>query len=436
MTLKRTSFRVGIDGYNLALPKGTGVATYARTLSYCLQDMGCEIDVLYGVNVHKKMSPALREVIFFDSLGQEHARKRPKFPSVRWTKETYRHFAGHEAVQIPMTGRVEARSFASRMPAYDRIWSVLDLFRSASGFFKTTGKFLAVEMPNAPEIMHWTYPLPIYVKGSKNIYTIHDIVPLTLPYTTLDNKGLYYRLIKKIVQNADAICTVSEASKREILSFFGGVEDKIFNTYQSFSSREVFDNVKKFSQKGIVTTESLFGLSPDGYYMFFGSLEPKKNIGRIIEGFLGASTSRKLVIVGAMAWKSENELRFLEQGIKSGRVVHLEYLPNEMLLSLVRHARAVLFPSLSEGFGLPVLEALSLGTPALISREGALPEVGGDACLLVDAYNAASITDGIEQLDKNENLYLDLCARSSQQAEKFSMARYAQRLLAMYQSVM
>jgi len=431
---KPTGYRVGIDGFNLALGRGTGVATYARTLSRCLSRMGHPVDVLYGMNISQRTSTALREVIFFDSLGQEFGARRPKFLSKRWIDERRADLSGHEAVEVPMTGRVDGRSFSHRMPDYDRILNIPGLFGAATRHYKRTRRFMTITVPDAPAIMHWTYPLPIRLNGARNAYTVHDLVPLRLPHTTLDDKGYHFRLIRDIAKRADAICTVSEASARDVISFYPAAAPKLFNTYQSFTPSEAA--LSRDAAAVAAEIKALFGLEPDGYFLFFGSLEPKKNVGRLIEAFLAAETSRPLVLVGAMAWKSEDELRFLERGVQSGRIRHLEYLPEPVLMGLIRSARAVLFPSLTEGFGLPVLEAFSFGAPVLTSREGSLPEVAGDVALFVDAYNTGSISRGIAELDRNDALCAAQRAAGPAQAARFSMDRYAERLRAFYEALL
>ncbi|WP_284948090.1 glycosyltransferase family 4 protein [Acidisoma cladoniae] len=418
----------------MALSRGTGVATYGRTLTHCLHGMGHPVDVIYGMNISKRTSSALREVIFFDSLDQEHIRKRPIPLSSRWWADRRADWGGHEAVEITITGRVEGRGFAHRMPSYDRILNVPALFRAAHRYYRRTRRFMTIRVQDPPAIMHWTYPLPIRLKGARNIYTVHDLVPLRLPHTTLDDKGFHFRLIADLTARADAICTVSEASRRDILSFHPGAVAKVFNTYQSFQPSALA--LARPEAAIAAEISGLFGLQRDGYFLFFGSLEPKKNIGRMIEAFLATDTGRPLVLVGAMAWKSEGELRFLKRGTDSGQIVHLEYLPEPVLMGLIRGARAVLFPSLTEGFGLPVLEALSLGTPVLTSREGALPEVAGDAAVYVDAYDTASIAAGIAHLDKNDATCAALRAAGPPQAELFSIAAYEARLGQMYAQVL
>lgn len=427
--------RIGVDGFNLAMSRGTGIATYARVLTQNLAAMGHQVDVIYGMNISQRTSPTMREVIFFDSLEQEHALRAPKPFTKRWFDELKGRLAGgHAAVEVPITGRVERRGYAHRLPDYDRILNVPGLFRHAQRHFKRTRRFLTIRVPDTPAIMHWTYPLPIRLDGAKNVYTVHDLVPLRLPYTTLDDKGVHFRLIAELAKSADMICTVSEASKRDILSFHPGAEARLYNTYQSFrpNARALARPMPELAAE----LAGLFDLAPDGYFLFFGSLEPKKNIGRLLEAFLAAAVARPLVIVGAMAWKSENELRFLERAKASGRVKHLEYLPEANLMALIRCARAVLFPSISEGFGLPVLEAMSFGTPVLTSREGGLPEVAGEAAVFVDAYDTSLIAAGIRHLDSDDATCEALRAIGPAQAERFNVGAYQARLADMYARVL
>ncbi len=428
----RPGLRIGIDGLNLALPRGTGVATYARTLSQALTAMGHKVDVLYGMDIDRRMSPTLSEVTFFDSLDAEPAARRPRPFSKAWWEDRRASVRGLEALTIPMSGRVEARGFAARLPDYDRILNVPDVFRRAAAHFRRTRRFLAISVPDAPAIMHWTYPVPIRVNGARNIYTIHDLVPLRLPYTTLDNKAYHYRLLLETSRHADAICTVSEASRNDLVSFFPEAAHRVFNTYQSFRPAAALPAQEILESE----LRALFGLERDGYYLYFGSLEPKKNIGRMIEAFLASRSARPLVIVGAMAWKSADELRFLERGIALNRIIRVEYLRQSILLALIACARAVLFPSIAEGFGLPVLEALSLGTPVVTSREGGLPEVAGEAGLYADAYDVASIATAIDSIDADDELRATLAGRAPGQAEKFSMASYARRLDGLYNAAL
>ncbi|EFG85782.1 glycosyltransferase family 4 protein [Novacetimonas hansenii] len=419
-----------IDGFNLALEKGTGIATYARVLSYNLQALHCRLSGLYGLNFLDSTPASLREVLFFDQIGRENRWKRGKFPTPHWLKESFRDVRGITATPVPLSGRIERRMHKDRLPDFERLLNIRGLFQRAPQYFNKTGKFLRVRIPNPPQIMHWTYPLPIIVEGSYNIYTVHDMVPLVFPSTTLDNKKYHFNLLKRISEVSDAVCTVSESSRNDFLSFFPEARDKVFNTYQSL---DVYSENTDDAEKVDI---SKFGLMPKEYFLFCGSLEPKKNIGRIIQAFLATRSSRKLVIIGAMAWKNEEDNRLIEYGIELGRIIRLDYVSRATLQKLVSSSRALLFPSLTEGFGLPVLEAMALGAPVLTSKEGALPEVAGDATLMVDAYDLSSIEAGIARLDQDDDLCKSLCEKGMSQAEMFSPAAYQKRLAAMYRAVL
>jgi glycosyltransferase involved in cell wall biosynthesis len=233
---------------------------------------------------------------------------------------------------------------------------------------------MPVSLPEAPHIAHWTYPLPIRVPGAKNIYTLHDLVPLKLPYTTLDRTPAYRRLIRTIIDHADHIVTVSEQSKRDICELFDVPDEGVTNVSQAVHLPE--DQIGKPIDLVQRELEGLFNLPYRGYFLFYGAVEPKKNVGRLIEAYLATNVDTPLLIVGSSAWKSEQELRLLtalDSGTLRGRIRRLDYVPSNILITLIRGAKAVLFPSLYEGFGLPVLEAMTLGTPVLTSRRAPPP---------------------------------------------------------------
>jgi glycosyltransferase involved in cell wall biosynthesis len=437
------TMKVMIDGYNLGLEKGTGVATYARNLSYCLHSLGHEVGVLYGGRAAPGTTDLMKEIAFFD----DNAGDIPSWlKKLRSAHETIYAPLGYEASQIPITGTVVAESFRSRLPYFDHIWNSQDLFRRAINAFSLWRRMGRVYSRYKPDVVQWTYPLPLYVKGAKNLYTLHDLVPLRLPYTTLDNKRRYYRLCKSIAQKSDHIVTVSETSRRDIINLLGVPADHITNTYQAvtipgkYKDRPI-DVIKR-------EVEGTFGLNFRGYFLFFGSIEPKKNIGRLIEAYLGSGVDTPLVIVGAQAWKSEQELRLLhDDHIRSlitigdetrvkRRVIRLEYAPFPLLVSLIQGAKATLFPSLYEGFGLPVLESMLLGTPVLSSNVSSIPEVAGDAACLINPYDTREIAEAIRALDSNDELRAELSDRGKKQAQKFDESSYQKRLTDVYARVM
>ena len=146
------------------------------------------------------------------------------------------------------------------------------------------------------------------------------------------------------------------------------------------------------------------------------------------------------MVVGGRAWLDEAETALMNQvladdGPSAERIRRYEYLPFSMLVSLIRGARATLFPSLYEGFGLPVLESMALGTAVLTSTGGSLPEVAGDAAITVDPYDVPAMSRGLRALEQDEALRLDLEARGRIQAAKFSVEAYKARLTDLYARV-
>jgi len=191
--------------------------------------------------------------------------------------------------------------------------------------------------------------------------------------------------------------------------------------------------------------EGIFGLTAGRYFLFFGAIEPKKNLGRLIEAYLSIQSETPLVIVGATAWQSDDELRLLPKGDSAAnvygrnvaqRIIRLDFLPRGLLLRLIRGARAVLFPSIYEGFGLPVLEAMQLATPVLTSCTSSLPEVAGTAARFVDPYDIASISEGLLDIDGDAALRARLIEEGPVRAAFFSEERYRTRLDDMYARVM
>lgn len=428
-----------IDGRNLSLEKGTGVATYARNLSYCLHDMGYQVEVLYGSRAAPDHTDLMKEIAFFDT----NAGDIPKWLQIlRSMKEAMTAPLGYEATRVPITGTIIKDTFKSRLPYYDAIYNSPDLFRKAHRLSGIFNRLHRVHISPKPDLMHWTYPLPLRIKGIPNIYTLHDLVPLRLPYTTLDNKRRYFKLVSKIAKTADHIVTVSESAKADIVNLLNVHPERITNTYQSVSIPEKY--AAKPPEIVQQEVEGTFGLEYKGYFLFWGSIEPKKNIGRIIEGYLASNVKTPLVIVGAQAWKSEEELKLLyddniralvhvgnETRVKK-KVIQLSYVPFPLLVSLIKGAKATVFPSLYEGFGLPVLESMLLGTPVITSNTASIPEVAGDAAIQVDPYDTRAIASAILRLDSDEGLRSELAVMGVRQAQLFSEKLYQTRLNTVY----
>jgi glycosyltransferase involved in cell wall biosynthesis len=439
----QTVGRIFFDGLNLSLAQGTGVATYTRMLAQVVRDLGYEVGVVYASAQKPPKDRLLREVASFD---EKQAIKTSQTRQViNWAADQLRNFAPIKPLPVEFGGVVIRRQFETTLPEQHHAFAVRHLFANARGHFARTNNFARLTFDPPPTIFHCTYPLPLRSKSACNIYTIHDLVPLRLPFTTLDNKRQMFRLLKKIARQADHIVTVSENSKRDIIELLGVEESRVTNTYQAVQFPAAYRE-----RPDVVLAEQLegsFGLEFNEYLLFFGALEPKKNVGRLIEGYLSSGVEIPLVLVAGGGWHNEaettliNELRDRQRSDTlanrhARRTVHrYDYVPYSLLVTLIRGARAVVFPSLYEGFGLPVLESMVLGTPVVTSRESSVPEVAGDAALLVDPYSTDEIAAAIRTIVNDADLRTELSQRGRAQAANFSVDRYRERVGALYRTL-
>lgn len=420
-----------VDGFNLALERGTGVATYTRNLTVTLREMGHEVHVLYGRAGVGGADNLCGEISFFDTAAVPRG---GRFARIRRGMGVLTNPFARSIGPIELSGAVIYKDFASRLPAFDQLWNSPYLYENAELYFRAFGRRMTVTPPKGASIAHWTYPLPVKASGAKNIYTLHDLVPLRLPYTTLDRKAVYLKLVSLLIKHADHIVTVSETSKKDIINILGVPESKITNTYQSVSIPESYLSIPA----GELQTElkGVFGLGYKEYLLFYGSIEPKKNIGRIIEAYLASGIETPLVIVGAQAWKAEQELKLLKNlgpaRERGPKVVQIEYVTFPQLVNLIRGASAVTFPSLYEGFGLPILESMICGTPVITSNVGSMIEIGDDAAIYVDPYNTRDIKEAMVAAVRNPDLSAEKAARGLFVAKRFSPEAYQMRLKGLY----
>jgi glycosyltransferase involved in cell wall biosynthesis len=431
------------DGLNLSLAKGTGIATYTRMLTYVAHELGHEVGILYSTPFSPSKNPLLREIAFFDEKREPNRACKKLTPArlFRYALDQARYQLPVKPSAVKFSGAVIPRQFEDTLATQDRAFVARNLFDNARSYFSRTKAFVSLAFEPPPDVLHCTYPLPLRVKSACNIYTIHDLVPLRLPYTTLDDKQQIFRLLKTIARNADHIVTVSENSKRDIIELLGVEEARITNTYQTVEIPQQYTDRPDSAIANLL--EGSFGLPLHEYLLFYGALEPKKNVGRLIEAYLMSGAELPLVLVTGGGWQNEAETRLIaEQAARESmssrstrRVCRLDYVAYSTLVALIRGARAVVFPSLYEGFGLPVLESMVLGTPVVASRESSLPEIAGDAALLVDPYDTDDIARGITTIVNDTDLRAELSRRGRSQAAKFSIDRYRQRVDALYASL-
>lgn len=417
---------VGIDGYNLALANGTGIATYSRTLAATIARLGWSRLGLFGVD--SGSDRALQEILFFERLMRPPVKR--KF-SPDWLRLKLGGIPKLEEISL---GSVDTQPLSAQIPKFNRIVTGNALFQAAFRQFSKTGKIATIQIAQPPQIMHWTCPIPLKVAGSINVYSVHDMVPLRMPYMTLDDKRLHHALVSACVSAADHLCAVSEYSAKELIDLFPAASGKVTTTYQTCDITDYISDLSDREGREFITC---LGLQPDGYFLFYGALEPKKNIPRLIEAYMRLGSETPFVVVTGRSWNSEAENNILKRlSRESGKVIVLEYLTRGMLQYLIANARAVTLPSLHEGFGLPILEAMQMGVPVLTGNSGGVIEVAGEGGIQVSPYDVVAIRDALARLDGDPNFRHEMARKGRIQANKFSPENYARTMHATYEKLL
>jgi len=362
--------------------EGTGVATYARALLDALERRGRAPLRITDPSCSGPMTPA--------------------GPVERWTR-----WAG-ALVNRP---RGLARSGD---------WlCARDIFRLAQVHFDRHGEVLRFTAPGTPGIVHWTYPLPIRIEGWINIYTIHDAIPITHPALSQIDPRRHRRLIRAIFANAEHILTVSEAAREDIIATLGCPSEVISACLPGLAVEPSAAPLPMRLQSG-------------GYMLFVGSVEPRKNLVRLTEAYRRSGTAMPLVVAGPDGWRADEIIPHLAA---APNVVRLPYVERPTLMSLIAGARALLFPTITEGFGLPIVEAMQLGTPVLTTRGGATEEIAGGAALLADPLSVPELAEQITRLG-DAVLVETLAQRGLERGRAFTAAAFTARLDAVHQRLL
>lgn len=271
----------------------------------------------------------------------------------------------------------------------------------------------------------------------KRVATIFDLA--FLHYPEYFQKSDLWRLrqgTKFSAKNASHIITISHASKRDIINYYGIGEEKVTVAYPGYNADTVFNIDDK---KKINNIKNKYGIVGD-YIIFVGTIQPRKNIVRLIEAFQKIE-NLKLVIVGKTTglgregWMYEDILRKpKELGIEE-RVIFTGFVPDEQLNLLLNGAKAFVLPSLWEGFGIPVVDAMSVGCPVIVSDISSLPEVVGEAGLLVDPNSSDQIEQAIRTITSDKKLAAKKSKQAIQQAAKFSWEKMAKIVLNVLEEV-
>lgn len=269
------------------------------------------------------------------------------------------------------------------------------------------------------------------------VISIMDVSYLLFP--ELFRKSDLYQLqrwTKYSVEKSKKVITISNSSKNDIIKAYNLSPGRVSVVYPGIKR---FDDLTPhiYSMSELQTQ---YGLS-DKYLLFVGTLQPRKNISRLIEAFArllketNAKDVNQLVIVGKKGWLYEEILAAPKKFGIEQEVKFLDFVPDKDLPLLYKNALCFVCPSLYEGFGLPILEAMRYGCPVITSNVSSLPEAGGDACLYVDPTDVNDITEKIKKVLKDKKLREKMIERGREQVKKFSWEKAAKETLEILESV-
>jgi len=307
------------------------------------------------------------------------------------------------------------------------------VYRAVSMFLPIPYKWFFSE---DADVRHFfNFIIPPLVKGKK-VVTIHDMVMHRFPETVrAKTKYMLHIGLAKTIKQADLILADSEFTKQEILHFYKCCPEKITVLYPGIDKKKYHENI---SPQDIYKAKSDCGVEGE-YILYLGTLEPRKNIERLVEAYSILKEKHPqapdLVIAGRKGWMFDSIFQEVKRlGVESN--VHFTgYVPDGSKPGLMAGAMFFCFPSLYEGFGLPPLEAMSCGTPVMVSNAGPLPEVTGGAGLLADPYSVGAISDAMEKLFLDDELRLELRDKGLKQAARFDWDIFSEELFGFYKNL-
>jgi len=262
-------------------------------------------------------------------------------------------------------------------------------------------------------------------KKAKIVATIFDVTPLSHPeWHTKANIQQHSKRLLTIKKRADFITTISESSKKDIVKVLGIDPEKIIVAYPGIDRKRFYMIKNKLLIKNKLNK---YGLEP-GYLLFVGTLEPRKNIQRLIKAYNLLRLKKKLVLVGRPG-KGIEKLTFAKN------IIWLNYVSDEDLPFIYNGASLFIYPSLYEGFGMPVLEAMSSGVPVITSNVSSLPEVVGEAVILVEPKNIKALAGAMKKVTGNKFLSNELRKKGLERVKKFTWEKCAKTVISIYEKI-
>ncbi len=286
------------------------------------------------------------------------------------------------------------------------------------------------------DIAHGGFHLLPAARGAKRVVTIFDLSGLRCAGTRREsNLAMHLRLLRHAAARADGIIVISQSCRNDVIELLRAPEDRLHVVYGGVFLDE-FAGELDLGRLGAV--KAAHGIRGE-YLIHLGTLEPRKNLPRLIRAYDRVrrmlACPPQLVLAGSAGWMYEDIFETIRASGLEGLAVHTGYLSREDAVLLLRGARACVYPSLYEGFGLPVLEAMAARTPVLTSNVSSLPEVVGACGVLVDPHSEDAIADGLARLLDNEAAAAARAEAGYARAAAFTWQASARALAGVYQSL-
>jgi glycosyltransferase involved in cell wall biosynthesis len=267
------------------------------------------------------------------------------------------------------------------------------------------------------------------------VITVHDLAFLLYPHFLTKESARYYGHIDEAVRWTDQIIAVSQSTKRDTIQHLGVPDDKITVVYEA--ANPIFRPLER--DEATAQVRNRHGI--DGpFILFVSTIEPRKNVPTLIRAVWQLQQCYKedvrLVLAGGKGWLSEDAFSVTEELRMDGRVHFVGRVPSEDLLYLYNSAEMLAHPAFYEGFGLPPLEAMACGLPAVVSNVASLPEVVGDAGLLIDPHEVDELTVAMWRVLNDGQLREEMRQKGLRQAGRFSWERAARETVAIYERAM
>ena len=284
------------------------------------------------------------------------------------------------------------------------------------------------------DIFHATEHLLPPLKDARTVFTLHDLIFQFFPEYHLPlNREFLIHAMPRFLRRADAIIAVSECTKRDAVHFYKLPPDKITVIYEGVNPA-----LRQVNDQGVLTEARARWAHGSPFILYVSTIEPRKNLIALVDATRALRAHgypHRLVIAGRKGWLYQGVFDHVRKTGMENEVDFLGFVPEEDLPALYSACAAFVFPSLYEGFGLPPLEAMACGAPVVCSNTASLPEVVGDAAILVNPHDVGELVGAIERVLSDSALRDRLRARGIAQAARFSWERAAQETLRVYESI-